>query len=66
MEDISVKEAAQILPGGAVSEQYIRALIKQGKIKAVKFSKVWKVDKASVLAFRPEKSTRSRRGGYRF
>lgn len=65
MEEINVKEAAAILPGGAVSEQHIRKLCQDGRIKAKKVGRDWRVDKASVLAYRPEKRTRARRGKVR-
>ena len=47
-EWLTVNEAAKI---SGYNADYIRELIRQGKIKARKFSIVWMVDRKSLLAY---------------
>ena len=47
-EWLTVNEAAKL---SGYNPDYIRELIRQGKIKARKFSIVWMVDRISLLAF---------------
>jgi len=45
---ISVSEAAQI---SGYHPEHIRRIIREGKIKAQKFSIVWQVDKSSLTEY---------------
>lgn len=47
-EWITVKEGSKI---SGYNEEYITQLIREGKIKAKKFSTVWQVSSSSLLAY---------------
>ena len=51
MEYVSVEEASQIT---GYSEQYIRRLLRQGKIKAEKKGAMWWVEMESLEAYKHE------------
>ena len=51
MEYVSVEEASQIT---GYSEQYIRRLLRQGKIKAEKKGSMWWVEMESLEAYKRE------------
>ena len=51
MEYVSVEEASQIT---GYSEQYIRRLLRQGKVKAEKKGSMWWVEMESLEAYKHE------------
>ncbi len=68
VEWITTKEAANVAPGGRMTDANVRRLIYEGKIKAYQpgGSGPWLVDKASLLNYQPgPTSSRGRRGGHR-
>ena len=44
------------------NNEYIRRLVRTGKVKACKFGIVWQVDKASLLEYMQETERRGPRG----
>ena len=58
---LTVQEAAQQIPGGAVSEAYIRLLIKDKRLVAQKVGRQWFVDPQSLAEFVPDARGRKRK-----
>lgn len=50
---ISTREAAQRIPYGPVTREYIVILLNNGRIKGRLVDNRWQVDEQSLLAFRP-------------
>jgi excisionase family DNA binding protein len=59
-EWLTVNEAAKL---SGYNPEYIRELIRQGKIKARKFSIVWMVDRRSLLAYMKKAEAMGRKRG---
>lgn len=57
---LTAREAAAKVPGGAMTVSGMTAILRDGKVKAVKRGERWWVDPVSLAAYVPERSTRKR------
>ena len=57
---ITVRQAAQLI---GYKEEYIRELIRQGRINAQKFATVWQVNKTSVMNYANQMGKKGKKRG---
>lgn len=62
---LTVKEAAERAPGGAMTTANMRYLLQGGKIKGKRIGRQWLVDPDSLAKYEPQRSTRRKRIGAR-